>query len=795
MSSISKEKVIPSALLPDHAAFDGGLESEDLSLRQAIKVLRKRQRFILMVTAGILLLIVLASIILPASYQGTSTIELTKDKSGGLTGNLGEVASTLTGGDSDLKTDLQTAISVLQNDQIGVEVLERLHFEDRVADAGLPFWNRGKIPDKDHRLPLRQDPVAREFLLKRFEHNLDVQVVPGTRLLQITYTDGDPKFAAAVANVVVDQYMKDLLNQRNTTTIQASEWMTNQLNDLRKQVEAAQQNLVNFQKKSGFIVVPGTGGGTTGNRANGGAAASPSGSQLHSTLIERLLTLNQTLVQAQANRISEEAIYQVVKTQDPNAIAALATTLSPGLVAGSSGPGGSGQANLLSGLLALRQQQNALKQQLAASFETYGAKNPHVTELRQQVAFLDTEMKEEVVRLLATTASTLKIAQDSEARVRKELAVLEHQADGINDSAVRLAVLQQEADSTRALYEDLYTKLEEARLAEQTQSSNVAVVSDALPAANPHFPNWILNVAIGIVGGLIGGVILAFFKESLDDSIVTTTQIESLTRVPVLGLIPKFELSSNLPASKDQSELATLTTRSGVAMGEPNSQAAEAYRALRTALLLSQPGSPPRTLLVTSPLPAEGKTTTCYNLATCFALMGKRVLIIDADMRKPALHRRTGDPNAMGLSTLLTSSLDPDDLILQHPNVANLSFLSSGPVPPNPTELLASEIFATAIASVSKQYDLVLIDAPPAMLVADPAIISAMVDGVMIVVRAGVTTRLTLLGAVEKLQRSKANVIGVVLNRVNTKSTEYYYTHGYYGGKYYGDNFYGKDKS
>jgi capsular exopolysaccharide synthesis family protein len=431
---------------------------------------------------------------------------------------------------------------------------------------------------------------------------------------------------------------------------------------------------------------------------------------------------------------------------------------------------------------------------MAASFDTYGAKNPHLAELRQQVAFFDTQISEEISRLLATVQSTLKIAQESETRVKKELADLEHQADGVNDAGVRLAVLQQEADSSRALYEDLYTKLEEERLDQQTQASNVAVISDALPSHKPHFPNWPLNIALGLGGGLIFGVVGAFLKETLDDTIVTTTQIEGVTRVPVLGLVPKFVNGAGLPGNKGRAELTAAVTDSHMAMEEPDSPAAEAYRALRTALLLSQAGTPPRTLLFTSSLPSEGKTTTCSNLAACFAIMGRKVLVVDADMRRPALHRHMKESNAEGLSTLLTSSADSAQVIRPHPVVANLSILSAGPVPPNPAELLSSQTFTTFVADVSQQYDLVLIDSPPALLVADAAIISALVDGVVMVVRAGSSTRLTMRRLIENLQRHQASLVGFVLNSADTNSSEHYYAYGYSGKKYYG-KYYGKNGS
>jgi capsular exopolysaccharide synthesis family protein len=781
--------MIPSSLVPDRVVPDDGLENQDLSLRQAIKVLRKRYRIILAVAAATLLLIVLALIILPPSYSPVSTIELKQNSTGQLSGELNEVASSLTGGGGgDLKTDLQTAISTFQDQQIGIEVLERMHFEDRAAEKKASFFSKSSIPDKAHRLPLREDPATREMLLEEFEKKLTVERIPDTRLLQVTYKNRDPKFAAAVTNAVVDQYVKDELARRNFSTTQASEWMAGQLDDLRKQVETAQRNLVDFQKKSGFIVVPsmGNSGGGSPGHAVGGSSSGPA---LQSPLLDRLLSLNQALVAAQANRITQEAVYRVVQTGDANAIAAISTSLAASS-GGTGGAGGSVQGNSLSALVALRQQQILLKQQLAANFDVYGAKNPHSVELRQQVAYLDTEMKEEIARLLDTSASTLKIAKDTEAGVRREVGDLEHQADGINDSAVRLSVLQQEADSTRLLYEDLYTKLEESRLSQETQSSDISVISEALPGAKPKFPNWPIGIAIGIFGGLTLGVVTAFFKESLDDSVVTSVQIESMTQMPVLGSIPKFENVSSLPAGKDRSKLPPASTS---VLAEVNSQAGEAFRALRTALLLSQAGSAPRTLLVTSPLPSEGKSTTCYNLAVSFAMLDKRVLMIDADMRKPTLHRRINKLNNQGLSTLLTSPSDPADTILRDPNVENLSVILAGPTPPNPTELLGSSIFTSLIDNLSKQYDLVLIDTPPTMLVADSVIVSTAVDGVVIVVRAASSTRLTVLRTLESLQRNKANVMGFVLNFVDTKSSEYYYAHGYYGGNYYGENLYGKD--
>jgi capsular exopolysaccharide synthesis family protein len=784
----------PYSLEPDQPSIDDGLEGQDLSLRQAIRVLRARYRFILLVTAAVLVLVVLASIILPVKYQATSTIELKQDQSE-LSGQLGEVASSLTGSD-DLKVDLKTAKSVFQDPALGVEVLERIRSGELKAPPDSSFVNV-KAAGNAQSVPLRENPMAREALLGGFESHLDVQEIAGTRLLQVTFKDKSPKFAADVANATVEQYIKDTLRRRNSSTVESTDWMAGQLDALRKQVEAAQTNLVEFQKRSGFIVVPSAGGG--GASSGGGAGASGGGGELHSTLLDRLLALNLALVQAQAVRITDEATYRVLKTGDAAAIDAFASSaLSAGVPSSvSSGGGatpGSGsvassgqQTNTLAGLVALHQQQIALKQQLAAAYQTYGAKNPHVIDLHNQIDELDTEIKDETARAVSSAKTTLAIAQQTEDDVRKEVASLEHDAGAINDSGVRLAILQQEADSSRALYEDLYTKLEESKLAEETQSSNVQVISEAFRPATPTFPRWGINIVLSIFVGFVLGAMLAFLRESLDETISTSLEVENLTHAPVIGIIPKFEPAIPSKGTKPEPAPGEQTAHQSSVMGQRNSEAGEAYRELRTTIQLSQAGSPPRRLLVTSPLPGDGKSTTCYNLAAGFALLNKRVLLLDADMRKPSLHKRTGIRPSKGLSSMLTSSIDLESLVLPVPGVENLFFLGAGPLPPNPAELLTAPLFAHLIEAASEKYDMVIIDSPPALMVSDSSIISGSVDGVVIVACSGRSTRTALMRTLRNLRRHHAKILGVVLNMVDTKSSEYYYAYGYYGGKYYGE--------
>jgi succinoglycan biosynthesis transport protein ExoP len=768
--------------VPDSLALPGGLESEDLSFRQAIRVVRKRKYVVLWLALVCGFLALAVSIILRPYYSTTATIEIEKQQSDPMDSALGQLAGSL-GGSDDTKTEIQTQVSVLQSDALAIRSMERTHYEDHQKHGWSLFGSSARLP-QEKGLPLSEASAARESLLKQFSSHLTTTPILDTRLIQVTFEDPDPKFAASVTNALIDQFTEDRLSRRNSSTVQASEWMSGQIADLNKQVEAAQQRLIDYQKQSGLIVFPTSGSSSTQQGGSGAPSVS-------SPVLDRLGQLNKDLVIAREVRITREAIYRLAKSGDSDALANMAEAqiaTTPGDT--------SSQSGMFSSLLALRQQQVALKLQLASALQTYGAKNPHLVDLDTQLGELDRQIKDEVQRIVNRAGLDYQMAQKTEDGLQKAYDAEEQEANKVNDSQIRLAVLQQEADSTRMLYQDLYTKLQESKLSVGTQSSNVSVISSALPPAKPAHPKKVLNTAIGLAGGLFLGVIMAFVLDTLDDSVVTSMQVEDLTGIPVLGSIPQFDYTSRLPGRKNHLPAEALASPSGAWItSQPNSQPAEAYRALRTTLLLSQPGSPPRTILVTSSLPKEGKSTTTYNLAACFAILGTRVLALDADLRKPSLHRLTRNSNDRGLSNLLTSSLDPADFIIQDPQVENLSVLPAGPTPPNPAELLGSVAFANLLDRLSREYDLVLIDSPPAMLVADSSIMSAMVDGVMVVLRSEATTRPALTRVAETFRRNKANLLGFVLNAVDTRSSEYYYSYGYYGGEYYGDKSNGKQKS
>jgi capsular exopolysaccharide synthesis family protein len=744
-------------------------DAEEVSFRQALRIVRKRYRTILLVALAVGLLVLFVSLMLRPYYSSTATIELQRDSSNPLNASgLGSLAESI-GGSDDVKTQLTTAENVLQNSKLIDEIIEQQHFRDRYPVKA--SWHSSRVLKerlaREAHLPLIDAPITRQVLEASLLKSLTIDNIPDTRLLTVTFEDPDPRYAAVISNALIAQYVRDRLDLRDSDAIDASQWMSAQLEKLSQEVDSAQRRLLDYEKQSGLIAVPST------------DPTQPAAAQVQDIRVQRLVAIDQQYVQVQANRVIKEAIYRICQTHNPDLIANMA---------GSSviGSNDSSQGAMFAGLLALRQQQSSLKVQMASVADKYGPRNPHMLSYDSQVDALHHEIDEEIGRIVKQVKSDYEVSVAAEKNMKVALDSAMKDASAANDSQIRLAVLEQEAGSSRMLYQDLYTKLKEAQLTAGTQASNVDIISPALPTPSPVHPKVPLYTAIGFGGGVFLGVFVAFVREHLDDSVVTSVQVEEITGQPVLGYIPDFAVTK-----KDHShEVAITPFRNWLALA-PASPVAEAYRALRTSLLLSHAGAPPRTILVSSCLASEGKSTTAYNLAVSLAMTGKRVIAIDADMRKPVLHRFAQLSNVKGLSTVLTASTDLSDAV-QGSSVDGLFILPSGPTPPNPSELVGSQAFVDLLAHLSQTFDFVVIDSPPSMLVTDPLIIAPKVDGVVLVVRSGSTTKVVLQRVTENMLRSRSNLLGFVLNAVNTQSVDYYYANGYYYDKgYYGDN---KDK-
>src|SRR6185437_12447749 len=523
---------------------------------------------------------------------------------------------------------------------------------------------------------------------------------------------------------------------------QVSDWLSKQMDDLRQRATQAQDNLAVFQKKHNIL-------GTDEN---------------NNITMEKLHELNEQLTAAEADRIVKEARYKLAATGNPELIGSIVPNTT---------------------LQVLRTQEADLKAQYAQLTTKFGDGYPKVREVKAQLDKLEHDIDSEVANVGKRIEDEYVAARRTEGMLRDKFNGQKQQAFLLGDSAAQFALLKHEAETSRDLYDTLQLKLKEAGITAGLDSTNVTVVDRAQMPGKPIEPNIPLDLALGFLGGLVGGVSLAFVLESIDDSITTTEDVEGIAALPALTSIPVVQNGAGRhvrgalvgAAAGDGQELITIK--------KPKSSAAEAYRTLRSSVLLSSMEDPPKLIVVTSAFPQEGKTTTTSNFAVALAQRGGRVLLIDADMRRSSLYRRFGMEQGSGLSNVLMGA-DPAELITTPvANLPELHVLPAGPIPQEPAELLSSPRMRQLLRKWSNEYDHVVIDTPPVFPVTDALVLASQADAVLLVVRAGVTRKKALLRMRDVLQRANANIVGVALNGVNMR-LESYYSGNY--GDYYDDH-------
>jgi len=749
---------------PTRSPHDG------LELREIIRILRRRQ--IVIVTAFLLgfILAALSVFFAKNEYSSTATIEVNQESSGALgLADLSGIAGGL--GDQDqMNMDLLTQQTVIMNDNTALSVIEGLKL-----DVNPPFampvvrLSREQSLERERGLPLDQAPHQRERLLKVFKSGLRVSLIKGTRLLTVTYTDTDPNRATAIANAVVDAYMNESTQARFQASSKTSFWLTGQLAALKQKVEESQSRVAAFEREPGL-----TGMMATAIEREGHAGRSSLPATSENVPLERLLELNRDLTNAEVARIAREAIYKMTESQDPEVVAGIGS----GSLASILGPDSSlapGSTDLVL-LQQLRQRLAQVKVQLAISGTKYGSKSPVMLQLQTERSSIDAQIRAELERIRSRTKDELDLAILAENGLRQQIGEQEKVVDRVTEKADQLLLLQEEAQSNREIYQDLYSKLEEASVTAGIKASNITLVDPARTPAQPSYPKKKTTIAIGALIGLFCGIVTAFSWDYFDDSIDMPERIEQITSIPVIGAIPDFHRKQSTAGkygfasrTKNPSE-----TKSSVwLLREPRSQIAEAYRALRTALLLSRAAQPPRVILFMSGSPEEGKSTTCLNAAAAFALQGDRVLYLDADLRRAEAHKFFSCTNEIGLSNCLASGLAFPEALKSHPGMHSLFLLPAGPLPPNPSELLGSKRFAELLKELRVHFDYICIDSPPVLLVTDTRLISPLVDGYVLILRFNRTSERLLERCLSLMRTAKSTALGIVMNAVDIRVAGY----------------------
>jgi capsular exopolysaccharide synthesis family protein len=699
-----------------------------ISLAEIRVVIRKRKWVIVTCLAVMLALATAYCIKAPRRYEATVRVVVNPDSSNPLGIAMGDAMNPFM--DSSLMQETQ--VKIMQSDTVAWDVIRQLRLDQRKE-----FASEKPVLQSDS---LDMVSAERRFeLLELFHRRLKVASVPKTALVELHYRSKDPKLAADIVNATASAYLERNFRAHYNANMQVSDWLTKQLDDLKKKVESSQQRVVDFQKQNGII-------GTD---------------ETHNIVISQLDEMNKQLAGAQAERIVREARYRQALSDDPEVVAEIAPSAT---------------------LQLLRSQQLDLKDQYAQLSETYGKNYPRLEQLRAQLLQTESAVQKEVVNTRRRLEAEYQAATKGEKLATDEVEIIKQQAYKLNEAGIQYLILKREGDASRDLYEDLMKKLNEAGIIAGLNSTNVNVVDGAEIPVLPAEPMVGLSLLIALALGSVGGVGLAFVLESLDTTISSSQQAESLAKMPVLSVVPHILLrgrNGTRPLEKFERDKP-------LALVRPQSTFTEAFRALRTALLLSTPGSAPKVLLVTSSVPMEGKTTTAINLAVVLAQSKLRVLLVDADMRNSAVHDRLGIVRSDGLSRCLTGESNFADVVIPLPELPNLHFLSAGLPPPSPAELLGSDQMRLLIERWRKEYDHVVLDTPPVMGLTDAVVLATMCDAVLMVVRCSRTGRQTLRRAREILARVNARMVGIVVNDLRIDSPEGYDYYGY-GYGYYGD--------
>ena len=562
----------------------------------------------------------------------------------------------------------------------------------------------------------RLDPA----LVDRYLSSIDVEAVPGTRLIRVTFAATDAAFAARMANAHVDGFVRQGLRQRTATNQSGLDFLRERLGELKERLRGSEAALNEFRWQKGILV-------TEEKKEN--------------VVVEQLDDLNKQLSKAEADRLAAEADLRTVEEQGVEALPELAKNTT---------------FHELQVQLAMADGEHA---RMAAQFKpNYGG----VAELKRKADAIRSHLSEEIARVGESIRGAYRAAHDKEAQLRTRFEEQKAQALQQKDAGIEYALLAREAETNRALYDSVLQRMKEMTVAVETRASNVSVADRAVPPSSPAGAGRAKSIAFATLLAALAGVVLAYVRDALDDSVKTTEDVERHGALPVLGVVPEMTpvASGVLPRLLGGRRSPAPAI---VVAGDPRPAVTDAYRQIRTSLLLSQPGGPPRTLLVTSGLDGEGKTLTAANLAAAFAQIARSVLLIDADLRRPACHRLFGKASTPGLAELLTGQCTLEDVLVVADG-RSLTLLPAGTLPPNPTELLASPEMRLLLAEAAERFDYVVVDSAAAFGVADPLVLSTLVEGVVVVARQGKTRRRFLKKLHARLARARAPLVGVVLN-------------------------------
>jgi succinoglycan biosynthesis transport protein ExoP len=663
-----------------------------------------------------------------AVYEGVARIQIDPSRSTTLGLDDGE---RLPGAGGDTDGHVKTEVAILQSDAVATRVINVLQLAGNRNFADSSTLKAGTSDIS------KLTPRQRQQLLSKFSSNLNVKVVPNTQVVEVRFRSSDPALATNIANSIVDEYVKRNFLARVDGTAQVSQWLSRQLEEIKTNATAAQQKLADFQRETNLL-------GTD---------------ESDNIVTNRLKQLNEELTQAEADRIVKEGRYRLARAGDPELID---STLSN------------------TRLQVLRTQQADLQAHYAQLSSKYGSGYPKVREIQQQLAQLNEEIKNEGLNIETRLSNEFQAASKTEEMIRKDFEKQKDKAYKLNEHVAQYAILKHEVEAGQQLYDTLELKLKTAGITSGLASSFVDVIDRAQEPDLPVEPRKRLYLTLGLTGGLFGGLLLGLIRDSVDDTVGSAEELETLLALPEIVSVPFLPIpgrrgNSRKPARRLLS--AGNSSFNPLVLCDPASPAAESYRALCSFVLRAPGRDLTKTLVVTSATPSDGKSTVSCNLATALAQRGRKVLLVDADLRCSSLQAQIG--TRPGLSAMCTQ---PDSEQVRYQPVAKLPTLHIVPAgfrPIDPTGVLDSSPLQALMSAWRMEYDHIIIDTPPLLPFADARILASRGDAVIMVIRSEMSRTKSVLRSRDLLMRSGANIVGFVLNAVRERESYYEYPKSY----------------
>jgi succinoglycan biosynthesis transport protein ExoP len=706
---------------------------EETHLRDYLNVILRRKWIVLVFFSSVVITVALASLLMKPIYKSTAVIRIDKEAPNVLTFKDVQVM------DPDDQNYYETQYMILQSRNLAKRTIEKLNlrndprFNPNLGENGYSLFDMvtGSVSGMFSRKranPQDTQPEDREWTphINRFARMLSVDPVPKSQLVKISFESPSPELAQKAANAVTETYIDFNIDSKVEASQQARAFLEKQIEVLKQKVEASEARLNDYATANEIVFID-------------------ESQEKQNILSKKMSEISSSLSAATADRIQAEAIYRETRES-----------------------GGVNSQIMNNDLIQnLKKEYSTAESEYQNFLKVYKEDFPKMKRLKSQMEALANRIEQEKRSLIRSAENDYKAAKKREAYLTNEFNSNKERVLNFQKKNVQYQILKRDVDANKALYDSLLQRMKEVSVAGTRTSTNIQVLDPAEYPKKPFKPKKGLNILLATLFGFLGGVGLAFFVEYFDNTIKDTSEIENRLRLPTLGLIPQQRLGESIK-------------RPMLIHSKSRGAVAEAFRSIGTFIMLSSSAKPPKAILITSPGEKEGKTTISINTAIAFAESVGNGILIDADLRKPKLHHSFEVDNSIGLSTYLSGNTGLSDGLIKQTEHSGLSLLTSGPICPNPSELLVSKKMKELLEHLQANYDFVVIDSTPVMGMPDSLFLSSIVDGTVLVIRSGHTTKGALRETKKIFRSINAKILGVILNGIKETDLRYNYYSNYY---------------